>query len=380
MTGGRPLELDEFRSQLATWLDDRPALLDRQRTCFSLELTEVVDVQRELQEELFAGGWVRHGWPEALGGLGGDARHRAVLYDELGVRRVAIPESYLTVETLVPMLSVHAPDLAQRHLADLLRGAERWCQGFSEPDAGSDLASLRTKAVRDGDDWVVDGHKIWTSQATVSQRCVVLLRTGTQESRHRGLSMLLVDHETAGVEVRPIRTMSGRDELGEVLFDGARVPGDRLIGEPGDGWALAMYLLQWERGMYPWQRQAGLLATLDQLVARAGEAIDPRALADAYLSVLPMRLSAGHTIRRLAAGEMPGPEVSVDKVLLARAELAVFDLADTVLDGDVELGDDADDAEWRHDWLFSRSAPIYGGSYEIQRQILAERVLGLPRG
>jgi hypothetical protein len=380
VTGGRPLELDEFRSQLATWLDDRPALLDRQRTCFSLELTEVVDVQRELQEELFAGGWVRHGWPEALGGLGGDARHRAVLYDELGVRRVAIPESYLTVETLVPMLSVHAPDLAQRHLADLLRGAERWCQGFSEPDAGSDLASLRTKAVRDGDDWVVDGHKIWTSQATVSQRCVVLLRTGTQESRHRGLSMLLVDHETAGVEVRPIRTMSGRDELGEVLFDGARVPGDRLIGEPGDGWALAMYLLQWERGMYPWQRQAGLLATLDQLVARAGEAIDPRALADAYLSVLPMRLSAGHTIRRLAAGEMPGPEVSVDKVLLARAELAVFDLADTVLDGDVELGDDADDAEWRHDWLFSRSAPIYGGSYEIQRQILAERVLGLPRG
>jgi hypothetical protein len=132
--------------------------------------------------------------------------------------------------------------------------------------------------------------------------------------------------------------------------------------------------------MYPWQRQAGLLATLDQLLARAGDAIDPRALADAYLSVLPMRLSAGHTIRRLAAGEMPGPEVSVDKVLLARAELVVFDLADAVLDGAVELGDDADDAEWRHDWLFSRSAPIYGGSYEIQRQILAERVLGLPRG
>ena len=192
--------------------------------------------------------------------------------------------------------------------------------------------------------------------------------------------MMLVDHDAPGVEVREIRTMSGRDELGEVLFDGVRVPGDRLIGNDGDGWALAMYLLQWERGMYPWQRQAGLLGTLDALLERAGDAIDPRALADAYLAVLPMRLSSGHTVRRLAAGETPGPEVSVDKVLLARAELAVFDLVDTVLDGAVEFDDDERTREWRHDYLFSRSAPIYGGSYEIQRQILADRVLGMPRG
>ena len=155
------------------------------------------------------------------------------------------------------------------------------------------------------------------------------------------------------------------------------MPGDRLIGNDGDGWALAMYLLQWERGMYPWQRQAGLLGTLDALLERAGDAIDPRALADAYLSVLPMRLSAAHTIRRLAAGETPGPEVSVDKVLLARAELAVFDLVDTVLDG-------AHRARRRRVTRRSGATttcsaarrPIYGGSYEIQRQILADRVLG----
>jgi hypothetical protein len=307
------------------------------------------------------------------------------VYDELGRRRVPIPESYLTVETLVPMLSVYAPHLAQRHLSDLLRGVERWCQGFSEPDAGSDLASLRTKAVRDGDAWIVDGHKVWTSQATVSQRCVVLLRTGTPESRHRGLSMLLVDHDTPGVEVAGIRTMSERDELGEVRFEHARVDGDRLIGGESDGWALAMYLLQWERGMYPWQRQAALLATLDRLIEHAPRdpgdgGLEPRALADAFLAVLPMRCSARETIQQLAAGGMPGPEVSVDKVLLARAELAVFDLARDVLDGAMELGDDREAREWRHDYLFSRSAPIYGGSYEIQRQILAERVLGLPRG
>jgi acyl-CoA dehydrogenase len=379
VTGGPTLDLDGFRVGFGSWLDDHTDLVARQRGCTSSELADLAVLQQQFQSALFDAGWVRHGWPEELGGLGGDARHRAVLYDELGRRRIPIPESYLTVETLLPMLSVHAPELARSHLADLLRGTERWCQGFSEPDAGSDLASLRTTAVPDGQDWIVDGHKIWTSQATVAQRCVVLLRTGTPESRHRGLSMMLVDHETPGVEVRGIRTMSGRDELGEVLFDGARVSGDRLIGGEGDGWALAMYLLQWERGMYPWQRQAGLFGTLDALLERAPERLEPRALADAYLAVLPMRLSSGRTIRRLAAGDTPGPEVSVDKVLLARAELAVFDLADAVLDDAVELDDGAHATEWRHDYLFSRSAPIYGGSYEIQRQILADRVLGLPR-
>ena len=230
MTGEPQLDLDAFRAAFGAWLDDHDDLVTRQRQCFSLELLDIATVQQEFQEALFTSGFVRHGWPVDLGGLGGDARHRAALYDELGRRRVPIPESYLTIETLIPMLSVHAPDLARAHLSNLLRGAERWCQGFSEPDAGSDLASLRTKAVRDGDDWIVDGHKIWTSQATVSQRCVVLLRTGTPESRHRGLSMMLVDHDAPGVEVREIRTMSGRDELGEVLFDGVRVAGDRLIG------------------------------------------------------------------------------------------------------------------------------------------------------
>ncbi len=379
MTAGGLLDLDAFRAGFGSWLDEHGDLTARQRGCTSPELADLAALQQEFQAELFDAGWVRLGWPEDLGGLGGDARHRAVLYDELGRRRIPIPESYLTVETLVPMLSVHAPALARAHLTDLLRGTERWCQGFSEPDAGSDLASLRTKAVRDGDGWIVDGHKIWTSQATIAQRCVALLRTGTPESRHRGLSMMLIDHDTPGVEVRGIRTMSGRDELGEVLFDGARVDGDRLIGNEGDGWALAMYLLQWERGMYPWQRQAGLFGALDELLECAPDRLEPEALADAYLAVLPMRLSSGRTIRRLAAGETPGPEVSVDKVLLARAELAVFDLADAALDDAVELGDDDAATAWRHDYLFSRSAPIYGGSYEIQRQILADRVLGLPR-
>ena len=379
-TGGPLLELDPYRVELARWLDGHESLLARQREFFAVDLADVAAVQREFQEVLYAEGWVRYGWPEELGGLGGDARHRATLYDELGKHGVPIPEPYLTLETLIPMLSVYAPDLARDNLGDLLRGAQRWCQGFSEPDAGSDLASLRTRAVRDGDDWVIDGHKIWTSHASISERCVVLLRTGTPESRHRGLSMILVDRDTPGAEFRGIRTMSGRDELGEVILDGARVDADRLIGEIGEGWALAMYLLQWERGMYPWQRQAAMLAALDRLLVLDAERVDPDALASAFLAVLPMRLSARDTIRRLAAGDMPGPEVSVDKVLLARAELEVFDLADEVLAPALEFDDELGAREWRHDFLYSRAAPIYGGSIEIQRQILADRVLGLPRG
>jgi alkylation response protein AidB-like acyl-CoA dehydrogenase len=373
-------DLDAYRAVLGDWLDAHEEILERQRGVHSDQFADVAHRQSELQAALCDAGWVRWGWPEELGGLGGDARHRGSLYDALAVRRVPVPEAYLTLETLLPMLSVYAPDLAREHLVSLLSGEERWCQGFSEPDAGSDLASLRTRAEPDGDDWVLNGHKVWTSQATVSQRCVLLARTGTPDSRHRGLSMFLVDHDTPGVIVRPIRAMSGRDEFGEVLLDAVRVPGARLLGSVGDGWAIAMYLLQWERGMYPWQRQAALLTVLDRLLDRDDAGLDPAALAAAYLAVLPLRVSARNTIRRLVAGETPGPEVSVDKVLLARAELAVFNLVESVLSPELELGDDDDIVGWRHDYLFSRSAPIYGGSIEIQRTILADRVLGLPRG
>jgi alkylation response protein AidB-like acyl-CoA dehydrogenase len=373
-------DVDAFRAAFARWLDDNEVLLATQRRLHSTEWVEVARGQAALQAALFDAGWVRYGWPEELGGSGGDARHRGSVYDALEERRVPVPEAYWLLETLLPMLSVYAPDLAGRHLAAVLRGDEVWCQGFSEPDTGSDLAALRTRAHRDDDGWVINGRKIWTSQATAATRCVALVRTGAPESRHRGLSMFLVDLDTPGVTVRPIRAMTGRDEFGEVTFEDVRVVSDRLIGHDGDGWSQAMYLLQWERGMYPWQRQAALLALLDRLLDDHRDEIDPGDLADAYLAVVPMRLSSRTTIHRLAAGENPGPEVSVDKVLLARAELAVHDLARDLLSPALELGDADDDDVWRQRYLYSRPAPIYGGSIEIQRTILADRVLGLPRG
>jgi alkylation response protein AidB-like acyl-CoA dehydrogenase len=373
-------DLDAFRAGFAHWLDDNEPLLATQRHVHARAFGEVARAQGVLQAALFDAGWVRYGWPEAIGGFGGDARHRGSVYDVLATRQVPLPEPYWLLETLLPMLSVYGPELARQHLAPLLRGDELWCQGFSEPDAGSDLASLRTRAERDGDAWVINGRKIWTSQATAARRCIALVRTGSTESRHRGLSMFLVDLDTPGVSVRPIHAMTGRDEFGEVTFEDVHVGGDRMVGEEGAGWSVAMYLLQWERGMYPWQRQASLLTVLDRLLDGQRDEIDLGDLADAYLAIVPMRLSARNTIRRLAAGENPGPEVSVDKVLLARAELAVHDLARDARAASLELGDDDDDDVWRQEYLYSRPAPIYGGSIEIQRSILADRVLGLPRG
>lgn len=372
------MELAGYRAALTGWLDANEALLARQRRVHHLELVEMAPVQRELQRALYDAGWARYGWPEAVGGLGGDARHRAVLYDELTRRRVPVPETYLTLETLIPMLVEYAPHLASRYVPRLLTGDEAWCQGFSEPDAGSDLASLRTRAVRDGGEWVLDGQKVWTSQASIADRCVVLARTGTPESRHKGLSMFLVDHDIPGVTVRPIRAMTGRDEFGEVFFDGARVPAERLIGDEGAGWAVAMYLLQWERGMYPWQRQAWLHVLVDSLIERFTPD-DAGDVADAYLAVTAMRLAARRTVRRLADGENPGPEISVDKVLLATGDQMVTDVAERVLSPLLQLDDDDDGEAWRQEYLFGRAAPIYGGSIEIQRSILADRVLGLPR-
>jgi alkylation response protein AidB-like acyl-CoA dehydrogenase len=379
---GPPLvdDLDAYRSELRAWLGAHEADVARQRGFHSFEFHDVSERQRSFQAQLFDAGWVRYGWPEELGGLGGDARHRGSLYDALGVHSAPIPEAYYTLETLLPMLAEYSPELAREHLPSLLRGDEVWCQGFSEPDVGSDLASVRTRATRDGDGWVIRGHKIWTSQATVATRCVVLARTGTSESRHRGLSMFLVDHASPGVTVRPIRAMTGRDEFGEVVLDDVAVGVERLIGRENEGWGVAMFLLQWERGMYPYQRQSMLLALLDRLVGESGDALDAGDLADAYLAVLPMRISARNTIRRLAAHETPGPEVSVDKVLLGRAEVNVHDLAAVALRGALELDDDPDTLEWRQHYQYSRAAPIYGGSVEIQRTILADRVLGLPRG
>jgi len=333
---------------------------------------------RGIQQLLFDEGWSRLGWPERFGGLGGDPRLRAAMFETLWGADIVIPEPYTLLEVLVPVLMVYAPVLAEQYFLPLLRGDENWCEGFSEPDAGSDLASLRTRMEPDGDGWRVSGQKVWTSNGHLSKRSVLLARSG--EAGHRGLTMVLVDLDQPGIEVRPIRTESGENHFSEVLLADAWLPGDRIVGCLGQGWEIAMYMLQWERGAYGWLQQGRLHSRLGLALKEADAAPGPglaRAVGSAYASAAALRMRTRNTVNRLARDEKLGPEVAIDKLLLVDAELATWDVVREMYGPRFDYDPDLD---WlRSEFLFSRAAPIYGGSQEIQRTLVAERVLGMPR-
>ena len=281
-------------------------------------------------------------------------------------------------EVLAPtMINFAPPDLAADMVPRLLRGDESWCQGFSEPGTGSNLASLTCRATRTDEGWRVTGQKVWTSYAQYAARCVLLTRTGTPESAHRGITALFVDMDSPGITIRPLRTMHGADDFSEVFYDDVAVPFERTLGEEGQGWAVAMDLLPYERSTSLWHRGALLNRRLEQFLAVApAEGWAPPRSGTSSCSCSRLGPVAG-TQHRMAAGEKLGPETSVDKILLATAEQALFDLVAAGLADDVLFGDDASSERWRAEFLYSRAATIYGGSAEIQRNIIARRLLDL---
>lgn len=368
------------RQDIAAWLAGSAADLQAFRGPHH-SAEDVLDSGRRFTGVLYASGWGRWGWPESAGGLGGPAALRPVLYDELECAGYPAPAQYEMLETMAPAVLAFAPKLAARLLPAALTGERAWAQGFSEPEAGSDLAALRCRARRDGDDYVVSGQKIWTSQGIGASCIGTLVRTGTPESRHKGLSMLMIDLDVPGVEVRPLRFANGQNELAEVFFDDVRVPGNRLVGDEGQGWAVAMFLLQYERGNYAWVRQAHIGRLVRELAGSidVGDSGAVRELGEAWLAQQAVRLRCGRTVLRLAAGEALGPEISIDKVLLGAAEQKVCDAALAGRRNDVLFADDDVNAEWRAQWFYTRASTIYGGAAEVQRSIIADRVLNLPK-
>jgi alkylation response protein AidB-like acyl-CoA dehydrogenase len=365
----------EYAEALARFLG-RDTRIERFRGYRPDDLEQGATRLRELQAILFDEGWSRVGWPKRCGGLGGDPRCRAALFETLWTFDILIPEGFTTLEILVPVLLVHAPHLADERFASLLRGDETWAQAFSEPDAGSDLASLRTRMEPDGDGFRVTGQKVWSSYGHLAQRSVLLARSGGPG--HRGLTMVLIDLDQAGAEVRPIRCENGENHLAEMFLDGAFVPARRVIGGLGRGWAIAMYMLQWERGAWGWLQQGRFHNRLEHaLRARDGQASGAVAIGRAYAATTALRLHTRGTVGRLAREETLGPEVSIDKLLLVDAELATWDAIRHHLGGALEVDRQL---QWlQREFLFSRAAPIYGGSQEIQRTLVAQRILGLPR-
>jgi alkylation response protein AidB-like acyl-CoA dehydrogenase len=365
--------------------------VDKWRDTYIDDVAEEMRFTAGLMLALYDAGFGRYGLSESAGGLGGDVRHWAVLFDELARAGITPTGQHSLLVTLAYPVARFAPHLASAFLPEFIRGDAWWGQGFSESEAGSDLAALRCRATRRGDEYVISGHKIWTSHGATASRLVLLVRTGTQESRHRGLSMILVNADTPGVDVRPIELASGRAELAECFFDDVRVPAGRLIGAEGEGWAVAMYLLQFERAVYAWLRVSVLLQRMRALAgALADDAAEPLAggslasgaaadqmLGTVYLDLVSLRARSVDTVRRLAAGETVGPEASTDKLLLGACEQSVYDAARSLLGPRFLFGEAG--RQWREEWWFSRTTTVYGGSAEVQRGIIADRVLKLPR-
>jgi alkylation response protein AidB-like acyl-CoA dehydrogenase len=331
-------------------------------------------------------GWTCLGWPAEYGGRGASMTEQVIFNEEYS-RSLAPGRVSILGEGLLGPTLIHFGTEAQkeRFLPPIREGTELWCQGYSEPDAGSDLANVKTTAVRHGDEWVITGQKVWTSLAHQSDWCFVVCRTDPGSKRHRGLSYLLVPMDQPGVEIRPIMQLTRTSEFNEVFFDGARTHVDNVVGDVGDGWKVALATLSFERGVALLGYQLSFVRELDRIIAVAqqnGRSADPvlrQRLARAHAELTIMRYN---TLRSLSGvdGPVAPPEASIAKLYwgswhrrLGELALDVLGPFATVLEAEpYELG------PFQRSFLFSRSETIYGGSNQIQRNIIGERVLGLP--
>jgi len=372
------MELDAYRAAVDSWIDENAEALAPEGAG-PTTLDQHMAQLRKVKRLAFDAGWIRWGWPERVGGLGGSPLLRGYLGEALTTRDLVDANSYSMTEVLAPtMIDYARPELAATMVPRLLRGDELWCQGFSEPGTGSNLGALSCRATRTDDGWLVTGQKVWTSYADHAQRCVLLTRTGTPESAHRGITAMFVDMDSPGITVRPLGTMPGSAEFCEVFFDDVAVPFERTLGEEGGGWSVAMAILPFERSTALWHRGALLNRRLEQFLESVPPGtVSPAEVGDVFLQLHALRARSRTTQHRLATGERLGPETSVDKILLATAEQALFDLVAAGLADDVLLGDDPASERWRAEYLYSRAATIYGGSAEIQRNIVARRLLDL---
>lgn len=354
---------------------------------------EALDERLAWNRHLAAHGWTCVGWPEEHGGRGLSLDQQVIFHEEYARADAPARVNHLGEELLGPtLIAFGTPEQQARFLPRIRAVEELWCQGYSEPGAGSDLANVQTRARRDGDTWVIDGQKVWTSNAHFSDWIFVLARTEPGSQRHHGLSFLLVPLDQEGVDVRPIEQLTGGSEFNEVFFDGARTDADLVVGEPGAGWGVAMGLLGFERGVSVLGQMVGFRRELDALVALAREngAIDDPVLRDrlagAKVGLEVMRLNALRGLSAVTGGDdssAGGGAASIAKLVWARWHQRLGELAMDVL-GPAGLlarsdGPAYDLTEWQRLYLFSRADTIYGGSDEVQRNILAERVLGLPR-
>jgi len=389
-------EEQRFRSEVRAWLAD--ALPKGWgKTIFEPEdEDERAHFRIDWERKLYEGGWSGISWPKKYGGRGATLVEQGIFAEELA--RAQAPEGINVIgRNLAATTLMHHGSEAQRerYLPKILAAEEIWCQGFSEPNAGSDLASSRCRADLDGDEFVINGQKIWTSFAQYSQWCILLARTDQNAPKHKGLSFFLVDMSTPGITIRPLTQISGEKEFNETFFENVRVPKENLVGELNDGWRIAMTTLSYERGAEDaLARQIRFKQELDLLIETAGEvelgdgkAIDNPAvrqrLAQSIVDLELMRMNCLREFSKAIKGEKPGPESSMMKLYWSHVAQDMFDMSIEILGPEALLMQGDEDALARGRFpmscLQSRAFTIYSGTSEIQRNIIAERVLGLPK-
>jgi len=382
---------EAFRQEIRAWLaanvPQEPIPSDSEGAFRSM---------RAWQKKMCDAGWAGIHWPRAYGGRGATLLEQAVFQQELARAQAPPMANTLGLMIVGPTLMVHGTEAQkQRYIPSILSAEEIWCQGFSEPNSGSDLASLQTRAVEDGDDFVVNGQKIWTSMAHHADMCILLTRTDPNAPKHKGISFLLVDMHSPGITVKPLRQITGGAEFNEVFFDHVRVPRQQLVGQLNDGWRIAMTTLTQERASASFGTHVQIKRALDDIIAVAKKvqrhgvplSADPvlrQKLAQAYIRVDLMRLNNYRSITNQLRGQAPGPEASLDKLYWSETNKWMQEIGQEIL-GPLAQLDPASayyptSVNLQLSFLWSRAETIYSGTSEIQKNIIGERVLGLPRG
>jgi alkylation response protein AidB-like acyl-CoA dehydrogenase len=371
-------EQDAFRADVRAWLEANVP----NPTLPSMDTADGFELHRRWERTLHDAGWGVVSWPVEYGGRGLSILEWLIFEEEYYRANAPGRVNQNGLFLLGPTLMDHGTaEQKARFLPAMASGDEIWCQGWSEPNAGSDMANIRTKAIRDGDEWVIEGQKTWCSRGVWADWLFGLFRSEPGSERHHGLTMVLMPMDTPGVDARPIAQMDGETGFAEVFFDEARVPVSNTLGEPGQGWNVAMTTAGFERGLLlrPPGRFLQTARRLQELFVRAGE---PQAyrdvVAQAQMHARMYRLYVWWTAGRLARGEHIGPESSVNKLVWSQMDIRMHEAAVDLL-GLAGITDEGEASRWIDGYYFSLAGPIYAGTNEIQRNIIGERVLGLPR-
>lgn len=371
-----------FRDEVRTWLKANAPREDVEEPGQAGQ-REWIDRRRAWQKKLHEAGYVGIGWPKEYGGRGATLMEQLLFNEEMIAARAPDPINVIGLGMGGPVIMTHGTDeQKKRYLPPLLSADEIWCQGFSEPNAGSDLSALQTRAEDEGDHYVVNGQKVWTSFAHVAKWCLLLVREGRSENPRDSLTYLIVDMETPGVEVRPLVQITGDPEFNEMFFHDVRVPKSQILGEPGHGWTVAMTTLLHERGTLGMALATRAQVTTAALndharrLGRGGERLVRQRLAQHYIEARALQLNGYRAITGMMRNGVPGPEGSILKLSWSELNQRMQETAVDLMgpEGVVQNG-----GPWQYGFLRSRGNTIEAGTSEVLRNILAERVLGLPR-